>query len=220
MTDEPDAPGTPRPPVPPAAPIPPRADGAPGAASSPAAPPEIDALQPEARFALRGLAAGLAPADLAEVLRDDGDEDDAGGDRRGARLLRRTVRMAGGPPLVATSGDERLRAALAPLVERAKAPPVRTPGTQCPAPEILSALALGRLDGPLMLAEAEHVADCPPCMAALVAVRRAPQPAAGAESSSASGSSAPAPVRRGFDLPLVLGVLAGLAVAVWYLFLS
>jgi hypothetical protein len=173
------------------------------------APPSLDALPPEARFAIRGLAAGLTADDVAEVLRMGGDE--GGGSAAGARLLRRVVRAAGGPPLTEASGDEALRRALAPALDAARTPPARRPGTACPSPDVLRALALGRLDGPLMLAEAEHAADCPVCMTGLVAARRSP------EDPVPAGPSTPPPLVR-WDLPLVVGALAGLAAVVGYLF--
>lgn len=178
--------------------------------------PDLDSLPPQARFTVRGLAAGLTPAEVASVLRVDGrdGEEDPGG-APGARHLRRIVRSLGGPPLTAASGDDALRAALAPALAAAAATPsARRPGTVCPTADILRELALGRLDGPLMLAEAEHAADCPACMAGLVAARRAGDGDAGL---TPSIRTAPRPLVR-WDVPLVLGVLAGVGLVAAYLF--
>src|SRR6185436_5806653 len=108
-----------------------------------------------------------------------------------------------------SAGDDALRAALGPALALAAAPPGRVPGTACPSPEIAGDLALGRLDGPLMLAEAEHVADCAACMARVVTDRRAGPGASPA-------ASAPPPA-RGIDLPLVIGIALGVGIVLlWF----
>jgi hypothetical protein len=163
----------------------------------------LDSLPPEARFAIRAFAAGLSFDDAAEVLRADGET--------ARKHLRTVVRATGASPPPPSSGDDALRAALAPALELAARPPARVPGTQCPPPDIAADLALGRLDGPLMLATAEHAADCPACLAALARTRRSPPP---------GPAAAPPPPARGIDAPLVVGALAGIALVVWYLLFS
>jgi len=163
--------------------------------------PGVDGLQPEARFAVRAAASGLTWDDVGSVLRLDGPTV--------RKHLWTAVRMTGGIPPVRAAGDDVLAAALTPVLAMAAQPPGRTPSTACPSPDVARALALGELDGPLLLAEAEHMADCPACLVRLVADRRAP-----------AAAPAPAvPARRGLDAPLVLGALAGAAIVVAYLLL-
>lgn len=170
---------------------------------------DLDSLPPEARFAIRAVAAGLSFDDVDPLLKLDGPS--------ARNALRAVVRIiprsaaapSGPPPPPRAAGDDALRAALAPALALAATPPGRASGTACPSTEIVGDLALGRLDGPLMLAEAEHAADCPACMARVVALRRA-GPAA------SPAASAPSPA-RGIDVPLVVGALVGVGiVALWW----
>ncbi|MCE9636348.1 MAG: hypothetical protein K8T90_11650 [Planctomycetes bacterium] len=162
----------------------------------------LDELPPESRFAIRALAAGMGPDAIDAVLHTGGDS--------GRNALRTVVRWFVGPPPARSGGDGALLPLLAKPLEMARTtPPGRRSGTACPSADILRELALGRLDGPLMLAAAEHAADCSTCM--LAVVRAAAEPAA---------APPQAPRARGFDAPLVLGILAGTALAVAYLLFS
>jgi hypothetical protein len=161
-----------------------------------AGPKTVDQLPPETRFALRALARGMPLPEAAGLMRID------------APTMRKRLRMAarrfGASPPVPEEGDAALVAALAPAVAAAREPPTRTPSKKCPGADVAAALAASLLDGPLLLAEIDHAADCPACLARLVALRRggAPQPA----------SAPPRPM-----WPVVLGVAIGLAAAAWYL---
>lgn len=166
---------------------------------------DLDRLPPESRFAVRAAAAGLGFDEAAEILRIDGPTL--------RKHVRTAVRETGGDAPPPSSGDDALRAALEPARRAAAERPSRRPSTPCPSAEIASDLAHGRLDGPLVLATAEHAADCPSCMTALVAARRAGPPTAPPPGAPA------APGARGIDLPLVLGAAAGLAAAAWYLWM-
>jgi hypothetical protein len=160
----------------------------------------VDLLPPEARFALRAVAAGLAIDEAGSVLRLDGPTV-----RKHLRSAGRGLDVATPPP---SEGDAALLAALAPALAAGREAPVRPPSMPCPAPDVAAALAAGQLDGPLMLPEAEHAADCAACLARLVAGRKAGiQPAAVV----AAG-------RRASRWPLVVGVAVGLAAAAWWLF--
>jgi hypothetical protein len=158
----------------------------------------VDRQPPETRLALRALAAGVPLDELPGLLRSD------------PELVRRRLRTAartlpgGSPP---ADGDDALLAALAPAVDLARQPPRRRPSTVCLPLDVAAALARGELDGPLFLAAAEHVADCPACLARVLGVR-------------AGTVSAPPgePVATGV-WPVVLGALSGLAAALAYLFL-
>lgn len=163
----------------------------------------LDELPPESRFAIRALAAGMSLDAIDAVLHTGGDS--------GRNALRTVVRWFVGPPPPRAGGDAALLPLLAKPLEMARTtPPGRRPGTACPSADILRELAHGRLDGPLMLAEAEHAADCPACMATVVAAAASP----------AAGSKPASPPRRGIDAPLVLGALAGLAIVAAWLLLS
>jgi len=163
---------------------------------------DVDGLQPEGRFLVRAVAAGLAWDEAGLVLRLDGPTV--------RKHLWTAVRMTGGIPPVRAAGDEVLAAAVAPVLLLAARPPERAPATACPDEPVARALAEGDLDGPLLLAEAEHVADCAACLARLVAHRRSPRPA----------DAAPSPVpRRGPDWPVLLGAIAGVVVVVAYFIL-
>ena len=168
----------------------------------------IDELPPEARFAVRGVAAGLSFDDVADVLRLDG---------AAARKHLRTAIREIGPhaPPPAAADDAALGAALAPALALAAPGPGRASGLRCPADDVSDALAGGALDGPLMLAQAEHAADCAACMARLVGARRGTR-------STRSPPRAAAAAERGYfrpDAPLVLGVALGFVVVAAYLFL-
>ena len=106
------------------------------------------------------------------------------------------------PPAAA---DPEVREACAPLLEAARQPAGREPSTRCPEPEVLDALAAGDLDGPLLLAEADHVADCAPCLARVVKARGAGAP------------PTPAPPRKSSPVPLVIGAVLGATTALLYL---
>jgi hypothetical protein len=166
-----------------------------------AAPNPVDVLPPEARFALRAVAAGLPIDEAGVVLRLDGDTV--------RKHLRTAARKLGGSAPPPSEGDAGLLAALVPALEAARLTPVRAPSTPCPATEVADALAAGALDGPLMLAEAEHAADCAACLVRLVAARKA-------------GVSAPPAARVAVRpmaalWPLVVAGAAGLALAAWFL---
>jgi len=161
----------------------------------------VDELQPEGRFLVRAVAAGLAWDEAGLVLRLDGPTV--------RKHLWTAVRRSGAIPPVRAAGDEVLAAAVAPVLALAAEPPRRAPSTACSEESVARALAEGALDGPLLLAEAEHVADCPACLVRLVAHRRSPRAADGA----------PSPIARRSGWPVVLGAIAGVAVVVAYFLL-
>lgn len=159
----------------------------------------MDHLPPEARFALRAIAAGATPDEAGALMRLDGPTV-----RRHLRSALRGIEAA--VPLAA-DGDAALVAALSPVLAAVRETPTRTPSKGCPSADVAAALAGQRLDGPLLLAEIEHAADCPACLTRLVALHRAgPVPA-----------DAPPTAERS-PWPVVIGVAAGLAAAAWYLF--
>jgi hypothetical protein len=162
-------------------------------------PPPVDLLPPEARFALRAVAAGVSIDAAGELLRVDGATV-----RKHLRTAARGVGASAPPP---SEGDPALLTALAPAVLAAREPPVRAPSTACPDDDVVAALAGGRLDGPLLLAEIEHAADCPACLTKLVAAR----------ASNAPPAAVASPPRRS-PWPAVLGAALGLAAACWWLF--
>lgn len=161
-------------------------------------PPSPDELAPEARFVLRAAAAGLPIDDAAAVMRLDGST--------ARKHLRTAIRSLGASAPPPSEGDAALLAAATPLFPAARAAPHRAPAKPCPAEDVAAALAAGRLDGPLMLAEMEHAADCPACLARLVA-RRAQGP-------TAEESPPPAASRRVW--PVLLAVALA-AVLVWWM---
>jgi hypothetical protein len=118
--------------------------------------------------------------------------------------LRTAARGTGGSAPPPSEGDAALLAALGPALSAAKEPPSRPASTRCPEPDVVAALAASQLDGPLLLAEIDHAADCPSCLARLVALRRA-------------GAAPPAAVEARSPWPVVLGAAVGLAAAAWYL---
>jgi len=160
----------------------------------------VDRLPPESRFALRAVASGLSVDEAAAVLRVDGDT--------ARKHLRTAVRRLGGSVVAPAGGWEALDAALTPHLAAGREPPVKKPATPCPTPDVADALAASRLDGPLMLAEIEHAADCPACLARLVATRKS-----GVEPAADVASTA----KRKSPWPVVVGVAVGLAAAAWYL---
>src|SRR5262245_30996634 len=162
-------------------------------------PPSVDELAPEARFALRATAAGLPIDDAAAVMRLDG--------ATARKHLRTAVRALGASAPPPSEGDAALLAAATPLFAAARAAPHRKPATPCPAEDVATELAAGRLDGPLMLAEMEHTADCPPCLARLVAARAKGTPPA----------AAPAPVASRPLWPALLVVALVIAAAAWWM---
>jgi hypothetical protein len=133
-------------------------------------PPSVDELPPEARFALRATAAGLPIDDAATVMRLDG--------ATARKHLRTAVRALGASAPPPSEGDAALLAAAGPLFHSARAGMHRAPAKPCPDEDVAAALAGGLLDGPLMLAEIEHAADCTACLARLVAQRGRGVPAA------------------------------------------
>ncbi len=163
----------------------------------------FDTAAPEARFAARALAAGLSIDDVARILRED-----AAAVRR---HLRAAMRSAGSSPPPPAAGDAALDAALGPLLELARRPPTRTPATACPAPDITAALAHGQLDGPPMLALAEHAADCPECLRRVVAAARC-----GSSAQAVTDARRP---RASHPWAIGLGATIGIAAAIWYLYL-
>ncbi len=163
----------------------------------------IDALPPQARFALRVVAAGLAHDDAARLL--------AAAPDAYATLLRTAAHRAG-VALPSPGSDAALRdAALAPLVAAARGPSARRPATRCPQADVLRAFAAEALAGPLLLATAEHVADCPACLDALVRLRREGPP-------PAEETARPVPGRRrGASVACVALALAALGAVAWLL---
>jgi len=124
----------------------------------------IDGLPPEARFLLRTLSAGLSLGEAAALVGLD--------EAEAAKRLRSAASRAGSPAPGAAAGTPALLDALRPLVERAVAPPARPPATACLADDVASSLAHARLAGPLLLASAEHAADCPSCLRRVLALRQ------------------------------------------------
>jgi len=160
----------------------------------------VDRLPPEARFALRVVAAGVSIDEAGALLRLDG--------ATVRKHLRSAARGLGGLTPPPYAGDAALLATLEPALAAAREPPVRKPGTACPTPDVLDAFATFVLDGPLMLAEAEHVADCPTCLARVVALRKA--------GATAASVAAPPAARRS-PWPLVVGVVVAIVAAFLYL---
>ena len=164
------------------------------------APHSVDELPPEARFALRATAEGLPIDDAAAVMRLDGPT--------ARKHLRTAVRSLGGAAPPPSEGDAALLAAAAPLFAAAREGLHRAPAKPCPDADVAAALAAGALDGPLMLAEMEHAADCAACLARLLSMRAQGAPPAPA---------AP-PAGRRSRLPLVVAAVAVLAaLAGWIL---
>ncbi len=162
----------------------------------------VESLPSPGRFLLRGLAAGLSPDALGEVLGEQPQSID-----KRLRATGRAIGVATPPP---SAGRDALLAALAPVVDATRNQPGRRPATGCPQDDVAREIAAGRLAGPLLLATLEHVGDCPPCLARLVRHR-------------AEGNAPPvdAPRRaariwripRGCVVPLI-GVLVGTAVVI------
>jgi len=120
---------------------------------------DFPALAPGARFCVRALAAGASLDRVAALLADD---------LAAVRKHLRVAAAAADLPAPAPDADEgAVRAALDPLLAAARTA-VRAPSTRCPAPDVLATLASGGLDGPLLLAELDHVADCGTCLAAVL----------------------------------------------------
>jgi hypothetical protein len=163
-----------------------------------AAPHSVDELPPEARFALRATAAGLPIDDAAAVMRLDGPT--------ARKHLRTAVRSLGAAAPLPSEGDAALLAAAEPLFAVARQAPHRVPAKPCPAADVATELAAGRLDGPLMLAEMEHTADCPACLARLVASR------AGGVAPAAAALPASRPI-----WPALLVVAIAIAAAAWWM---
>jgi hypothetical protein len=149
---------------------------------------------------LRVVAAGVSIDEAGALLRLDG--------TTVRKHLRNGARGLGGTTPPPSEGDAALLAALAPALAAAREPPVRKPGTACPTSDVLDAFATFVLDGPLMLAEAEHAADCPTCLARVVAMRK---------SGATAASVAAPPSARRSPWPLVVGVVVGIGAALWYL---
>jgi hypothetical protein len=158
----------------------------------------VDQLPPEVRFALRAIAAGAAADEAGALMRLDGPTV--------RRHLRSALRDLSAAVPLATDGDAALLAALAPVLAAVREPPSRAPSKRCPDADVAAALATLRLDGPLLLAEIEHAADCPACLARLIALHRAGPTAADVP---ASATTSPWSV--------VIGVAVGVAAAAWYL---
>ncbi len=158
----------------------------------------VDRLPPESRFALRAVAAGLSIDEAGALLRLDVDTT--------RKHLRTAVRRLGGSVVTPAGGWEALDAALAVYLPAGRDPPLRKPATPCPEAGVAAALAAIELDGPLLLAEAEHAADCPACLARLVAARKA-----GVQPTVAT------PETKRSPWPVVVGVVVGLAAAAWWL---
>jgi hypothetical protein len=124
-------------------------------------PHAVDGLGPEVRFALRFVAAGRSLEAAAAQLKLD-----PATLRKHLRTALRELAGSAPPP---AAGDAALDAALLELLPAARVPSARTPSRACPGADVADALARGRLDGPLLLGEIEHAADCPACLAGLIA---------------------------------------------------
>jgi hypothetical protein len=124
----------------------------------------IDGLPPEARFLLRALHAGLSLEQSGALLALDAPET--------ARRLRAALVRAGRTAPAAADPDALLSSA-ADLVAAAGEPPARAPSTPCLSDGVAASLGRVELAGPLLLAAAEHVADCPSCLARALALRAA-----------------------------------------------
>jgi hypothetical protein len=162
-----------------------------------AQPHGVDDLPPESRFAFRCMASGAGLDEAAALLRMETDV--------ARNHLRRALRVAGVAVPDRSLGDAALAAAMAAAYPAETTATQRVPGRGCPGDDVAAALATGVLDGPLLLAEIEHAADCPACLERLLALRRAPVPA-------------PPPPAPGRLWPALLGAALGVAAAVVYLF--
>jgi hypothetical protein len=156
----------------------------------------FDRLPPETRFSLRAVAAGIPLQEASELLRLDAPTM--------RKRLRTAARRFGASPPPPEEGDAALLAALEPALAAAREPPSRPSSKRCPEDDVAAALAASMLDGPLLLAEIDHAADCPSCLARLVALRRS-----GAQPAALAAARSPWPV--------VIGVAVGLCAVVWYL---
>ncbi len=153
----------------------------------------IDGLPPESRFLLRALAAGLSLADAAALL--------GLGEDAAVRRLRSAAAQAKLSVPAMAAGDAALLSALAPLRRAAARAPTRTTATACPGADVTTAFAAGRLAGPLLLATAEHAADCPHCLERVLAegpVTGPPEPV-----------PAPRRPRRVATIAIVIALLLG-----------
>lgn len=120
-------------------------------------------LPPEVRFTARALRAGLPAASVAAIL---------GAERAVVeKHVRSAVRAAGGQSPPPGADDATLLAALG-----ADTPDGPAPSTACPDDDVVGTLAHGLLDGPLLLATAEHAADCAGCMERVLRARDADPP--------------------------------------------
>lgn len=157
----------------------------------------VDQLPPESRFALRAVAAGLEVDEAGLLMRLPGP--------KVRQHLRTAGRRLGIPALSYADGDAPFLAALAPALAAAREPPSRPSSKRCPDADVAAALAALQLDGPLMLAEIDHVADCPACLARLIELRRT------------AGEPAPhdAPAAK-IPWLVIVGVAAAVAAA-WFL---
>jgi hypothetical protein len=154
---------------------------------------------PAARFATRALAAGASPERLCTLLKADAAEL--------AKQFRTAARLAGCRPPPPGADEGSVRAALAPLLTaELAAAGDRRPTTRCPHDDVLEALSDGRLDGPLLLAQIDHLADCRTCLATVLGGR----PQVGGERTRAAP-----PARRGGCAPMVVSVIALTAWALW-----
>ena len=129
----------------------------------------IEGLPPEARFLLRAVREGLALQDAGARIALDESE-------AAQRLRAALVRGEHAAP-AASAGSGALLEAAAPLIAAAGRDRARAPSTACLPDAVAAALGNGRLAGPLLLASAEHAADCTKCLDQVLAHRRAETPA-------------------------------------------
>ena len=117
-------------------------------------------LPPGARFCVRAFAQG-APLDrIAALLRATRAEAE--------KHLRVAARQTGCKAVGPGADDGAWRTALSDVLEQAGGQSSRTPSTRCPSSSVLRAVAAEQLDGPLLLAQLDHLADCDPCLASVL----------------------------------------------------
>lgn len=174
-------------------------EDAPGDARSEPAHALAPGAPPAARFAVRALSAGASAARVATLLKTDA---------AGLAKQLRTAARLGGCPAPAPQADETaLRTALAPLLAAERdTRSERRPTTRCPQRDVLDALSAGRLDGPLLLAQLDHLADCRACLAHVLDERAG-------EAAGAAPSKQPEPPadRRGCAGVVLSGLLLAAA---------
>lgn len=122
-------------------------------------------LPPGARFCVRVLARRPAVRieldELARLLRAPRSDVE--------KHLRVAARALGAAPCAPGSDGSAWHAALGAALVGASTNWDRAPSTRCPAASVLRAVAHGELDGPLLLAQLDHLADCTPCLDGVLA---------------------------------------------------